>query len=77
MEYCLKYSDRLYEKYTKTVNRKTQSKAWDELALALEEVEEIRFESTSKLKSNVTNWVRRATVGTFLKFHYNIPYIMF
>lgn len=66
LEYCLKYSDRLYEKYTSSVSRKSQGKAWEDLMTELTIVEEIPFENASKFKQNVTNWVRRATVSTFL-----------
>lgn len=71
LEYCLKYSDRLYEKYTSSVNRKSQAQAWEELMIELDETEGISFENSSKLKQNVTNWVRRATVSVYLPIRSN------
>lgn len=65
LEYCLKYSDRLYEKYTSSVNRKSQGKAWEDLVKEIETVEDIPVENVAKFKQNITNWVRRATVSAF------------
>lgn len=53
---------KLYEKFSNDVNRKSQALAWKNVAEQLEQKEQINVESVTKLKQNVTNWVRRATV---------------
>lgn len=63
MEYCLKTGTKLYEKLSSEVSRKSQSLAWQTLADELTETEQINVESATKLKQNVTNWIRRATVS--------------
>lgn len=64
LEYCLKNADRLYEKFTHDINRKTQSGAWKDIVDQLKENEKIDVENVTKLKQNVSNWIRRATVST-------------
>lgn len=59
---CLKHADKLYEKFSQSVNRKTQMSKWQEVA------DELTSDGTAvsdvhKLKQNVTNWIRRATVS--------------
>lgn len=61
MEKCLKYSNTLFEKFSNSVNRKTQSAAWANIAKELNN-EGTKVEDVSKLKQNVTNWIRRACV---------------
>lgn len=62
---CIKYADKLYEKYSVSVNRKTQSDAWDSVVKELT-TEGIKVPNVPKLKQNVSNWIRRATVSLFL-----------
>lgn len=62
IEKCMKYADRLYEKFSQNVNRKTQSSAWNDVANELKD-EGIIISDTHKLRQNVSNWVHRATVS--------------
>lgn len=64
LEKCLKHADKLYEKFSQTVNRKTQSNAWNDVANELKD-EGISVPDIHKLKQNVSNWVNRATVCNF------------
>lgn len=66
MQTCLKYADQLYEKYSLSVNRKTQSSAWANVATELN-TESISVPNVLKLKQNVSNWIRRAMVRFFFK----------
>lgn len=61
MEYCLRDCTQLYEKFTSKVNRKSQSSAWKKIADELKEKENIDV-PVDKLKQDVSNWIRRATV---------------
>lgn len=61
MKMCMKHSDKLYEKFSQSVDRKTQFSAWNDVLKELE-TEQIKVENVHKLKQNVTNWIRRATV---------------
>lgn len=64
----MKDADKLYEKFTHEVSRKTQSDAWSEVAKQLKEKEKIEFGNVAKLEQNVTNWVRRSTVSALITF---------
>lgn len=59
----MKVGHKLYEKFSSDVNRKTQAIAWKSIADDLKQKENIDVENVSKLKQNVTNWIRRATVS--------------
>lgn len=61
----MKSGPKLYEKFSSDTNRKTQAIEWKKIADELEQEEQINVESVAKLKQNVTNWVRRATVSIF------------
>lgn len=65
MQTCLKYADKLYEKYSQSVDRKTQSNTWANVANELKD-DGISEHDVQKLKQNVTNWIRRATVSNFI-----------
>lgn len=71
----MKFSKQLYEKFSSDVNRKTQSNTWKKIADELKEKENIDVENATKLKQNVTNWTRRATVCIFDIFRY-IPRLL-
>lgn len=75
----MKFSKQLYEKFSSDVNRKTQSNTWKKIADELKEKENIDVENATKLKQNVTNWTRRATVCIFDIFWSNrsLPEIHF
>lgn len=62
MQKCITFADKLYEEFTQSVNRKTQSSAWKDLAQELND-DGIAVIDVHKLKQNVTNWVRRANVS--------------
>lgn len=72
MEYCLKTGTKLYEKLSSEVSRKTQSLAWQSIADELTQIEQINVESATKLKQNVTNWIRRATVSIIRCFFFQL-----
>lgn len=62
---CMAHADKLFENFSLDVDRKTQAKAWQAVMDVLIEGG-INVESVPKMKQNVSNWVRRATVITFL-----------
>lgn len=63
----MKHAKKLYEKYSVGVDRKTQSMAWK---VVLDNLLEngIKIENAQKLKQNVANWIRRATVKIEFEF---------
>lgn len=65
IETCMKHSDKLYEKFSSSVDRKTQSNSWSIVADELKK-EGINVPSVHKLKQNVSNWIRRATVSSLI-----------
>lgn len=60
MTECLKHAKSLYEKFSHDVSRKTQSGAWETVTENLRE-DGIHIPDSKHLKTNVTNWTRRAT----------------
>lgn len=59
---CMKHADKLYEKYSQNVDRKTQSMTWTTVLNELKD-DGIFVSDVQKLKQNVSNWLRRATVS--------------
>lgn len=60
MTECMKHAKSLYEKFSHEVSRKTQSDAWETVAENLRK-DGIQIHDSKHLKTNVSNWTRRAT----------------
>lgn len=60
MTECIKHAKSLYEKFSHDVSRKTQSGAWEIVTENLRK-DGIHIPDSKHLKTNVTNWTRRAT----------------
>lgn len=59
MQECLKHAKVLYEKFSHDVSRKTQNSAWETVTENLKK-DGINISSPKNLKTNVSNWTRRA-----------------
>lgn len=67
MHECMQCADKLFEKFSRDVDRKTQASAWDAVLNSLKK-KGIKVESVQKIKQNVSNWIRRTNVSTVFSF---------